>query len=238
MISEKWFVKNYSSFWKELLPFSLTFIRAVNTQNKGQEKEIRLVTSGRRMSYVSHIGFLLFKYALENNLDNNQLEAVNLDSPDYKKIELVANGQFQSFNDEEYIFVQLNNKELIDAKQITSSYLCKYGQSVHAVFSPMFKGCGIIDDCYGDLLIDNTLWESKCVNRPFSINDFRQLLTYVALNFVSHQHSIDRIGVYNPRFGTGFSIPINEFSQNLAGRDYLDIFNELLNFVTYEINSK
>src|SRR5579864_8207330 len=50
------------------------------------------------------------------------------------------------------------------------------------VKSPVFRGCGFVDECTGDLIIGNQLVEVKAGDRSFRATDIRQLLVYCALN--------------------------------------------------------
>ena len=70
------------------------------------------------------------------------------------------------------------------------------------VIQPRFKGCGILDSCYGDLLMGNTLYEVKCIERNLRSIDIRQILAYCALNYQSKQFDITDVCIVNR--GEGF----------------------------------
>jgi hypothetical protein len=83
--------------------------------------------------------------------------------------------------------------------------------------SPVFPGCGIIDECVGDVYFSNSLYEVKAGARLFRSIDVRQLLTYAALNKAAPRRSLTEIGLFNPRSGVAFTAPLEEICVEVAG---------------------
>ena len=95
---------------------------------------------------------------------------------------------------------------------------------LHLTLKPVFAGCGYISASEGDVLLKNTLYEVKTVDRPFRSVDIRQLISYAAMNSVSKQFVIERIGIINPRRGTRCDLDIEIVSTEISGRPASELF--------------
>lgn len=126
---------------------------------------------------------------------------------------------------------ELSASELLDAKEQIKRLrirLVRDGDINSIICRPEFKGCGIVDKCEGDILIENTLYEIKAGERPFRSIDLRQVLTYLALNRISESVGIDSIGVVNPRVGISFEMSVDEFSFEISGRDAVSLMDSIV----------
>lgn len=86
------------------------------------------------------------------------------------------------------------------------------------VLFPGFRGCGIIDNCVGDVISGDTLFEIKAAGRFFRSVDLRQLLIYAALNREANAYRIANIGVVNPRLGIYYRGSLAEVSYEISGK--------------------
>ena len=106
------------------------------------------------------------------------------------------------------------------------------------VIQPRFKGCGILDSCYGDLFMGSTLYEVKCVERNLRSIDIRQVLAYCALNYQSRQFDIDHVCIVNPRRGISFRFGVESLTQKASGKNSAELFHQigdfLMNFETIQ----
>ena len=82
---------------------------------------------------------------------------------------------------------------------------------------PYFKGCGLIDECFGDVIMGDTLYEIKSVSGNFIMEHFKQVFVYFALNYISKNYSLKNIAIYNPRKDLCFKIPIRISSFTFKG---------------------
>jgi hypothetical protein len=238
MISEKFFIENYSSFWKELFPMSLFFIKGVNLKNKECVYH-SLYTEGRRISFISQLSFILAERVLMKKISKEELLTLRQADKSFSLVFEYAKKQILQYPDaDERLVDALDEGEFIDVIELAKRLITFFNYGDNIKFSPMIKGCGFLDNCYGDLLLDKTLWEIKCVNHSFKMNDFKQLFTYVAFNSISRQYDIERIGLYNPRNNANFEINVNEFARIVSGREYNDLCLSLISFVTNENQSK
>lgn len=235
MINEKQLVNNYSSFWKSILPLQNIFQRKVNLDNKNtNDGFLKSDIVGRRRSYISQVSFWTYIYAINNNLNisNNKF-----DKDTENQIEELCSKQFDFYNKTiKDINKQLTKSEWDEiyelSKRLYKFFNDKYIKSEDIIFNPKFKGCGFLDDCCGDILIDGCLYEIKMVNRNFRVIDFQQILTYCSLNNLSKEYKIDRICMFNPRAGKYFVCDLNSFCIMISGKDKSILLHEIIDFFT------
>lgn len=96
------------------------------------------------------------------------------------------------------------------------------------LMDPPFPGCGILDNCRGDLVRGQTLFEVKAGDRSFRSVDVRQLITYAALNYQSKAYSIERVGLVNPRLGVRFETELEVLCKEVSGRSAPDLLSDLI----------
>ncbi len=99
------------------------------------------------------------------------------------------------------------------------------------VIQPRFKGCGILDSCYGDILAGSCLYESKMVDRNLRSADLRQLLIYCALNYGSRQYVIDRVAVLNVRRATVYDFTVEALARRAARKSAPELFHHITDFL-------
>lgn len=235
MISEKVFIKNFTGFWNSLFPLHNAFMKGVIMECSQYQSEIELNTSGRRFSFISEVGFQIFAQCKEHQISFGD---ITINSDLFKQVEGRCHEKFELFHDDDpTIRDSLSRNEFDDAIKITQSLSKKFpGNTV--VVNPKFVGCGIIDTCYGDILSNNTLYEIKSVTRNFNIIDFRQLITYCALNYVSKKYNINSIGLYNPKRNMIYKIDLELFASAIAGATISDIYWDIVNFISRDDTSK
>jgi len=96
---------------------------------------------------------------------------------------------------------------------------------------PRFKGCGILNSCYGDFLCDDCLYEVKMVDRNLRSVDLRQILIYCALNYQSRQFKINTACVINPRRGIAFRFDLENLAQRIARKNSAELFHQISDFL-------
>jgi len=110
------------------------------------------------------------------------------------------------------------------------------GKSI--ITRPHFIGCGIVDNCEGDILVGTTLYELKNVERDFRLTDIRQLLTYCALNTASGRRDIDTVGLINARSGLSYKMNVNKLSFLVAGVSSDELFGDVIRYITADSPSR
>ncbi len=235
MISEKIFARNYTGFWNALFPLNKAFLKGVLLECSQSQKELKLQTTGRRVSFVSEVGYQLFAKSVGNG---QNVASATYRSDLFIDIENTCTQKFKLFNDDDpTIYAPLSEAEFDDVIAI-ALVLERQFTGKNILVAPKFNGCSVIDTCYGDVLANDILYEIKSVNRNFNVLDFRQLITYCALNHVTKEFTINSIGLFNPKKGLHYTIPLGLFASAIAGAELNDLYWEIINFISQDDTSK
>lgn len=88
-----------------------------------------------------------------------------------------------------------------------------------------------LSDSQGDLYYDSTLVELKAGQRNFIVEDIRQLLVYILLNFLSKQYELRRVELLNPRTGQYFEMSLDIFIKRTSILSLEDLSIEFSNYL-------
>lgn len=97
---------------------------------------------------------------------------------------------------------------------------------------PQFSGCGTLDACCGDLIVDDILVEVKSGNRNFRSMDIRQVLIYCALNSVQRKYDIRSVSCVNPRRGVYFLVDLDTLCLQFASLSASEVLAELVYIIS------
>jgi len=128
-----------------------------------------------------------------------------------------------------------NPAELRESKELAqrlAEFFLRQSWIQGLVPRPALPGCGFLLACEGDVLVKNILVEVKTVERAFRIVDFRQVLTYLALNWASRSFSIEQVALLNPRRGRLILQTVSDLCFELSGRSATDLFEEIMLYVS------
>jgi hypothetical protein len=242
MISERDISEKFSVIWKQNFPLlTSNFIRVFNnTQieiiNKNQINSI----DGVRYDLISEAGFNLAEIAVKNKMVINDFLSVN-----ENVTALITSTAKSIWKSGKYLSedLEISNLEKDQMIKIANNIL-EFIDNLNGnavLFKPKLKGYGFIPDLEGDLLIDDTLYELKTVNRNFKSSDLKQLFIYLALKQVSSKSCWKYGGLYNPRKGVYCKFNVKNLIYNLSGGDTPnEVFENLLNGLIrdIEIDSK
>ncbi|TRL33057.1 hypothetical protein FM996_11265 [Methylosinus sporium] len=232
MISEVAFARDFSAFWRTVTPTLEGFIRRMNRGLYDRDDvPMQTMTAANRRAYVNEVAFETFCVV---SLRGQHAEvaqtaeatiAAAADTVKRSASSIPSDGDYED---------EFNSAEIQDIKeQVRRLTKRLVTPGSHRLYKPEFRGCGIIDTCRGDALVGNTLFEVKAGDRSFRSIDVRQLLTYLALNFVSGQYGIRFGGLVNPRIGVSFEVEVEELCFEVSGRDA----SGLLSDISYAISS-
>ncbi len=234
MIDEIVFSTRFSSLWSTLTPTMEHFVRSVNLSfYERYESEITSNIQPNERAVASEAAHM----ALARHLVIGQTEALpailhtsskGILADAVTRISKLRGEELQITTDETALL-----KEILDLAEALRIYLLHYENIDNTQPSPSFPGAGYIDFCTGDLLCDGTLIEIKNVDRNFRAKDFRQLLTYAALDYSSSNRRISDCALVNGRRGIYWKGSIDEFSRHCSGR----MANELLEDILHAISS-
>jgi len=233
MISERKFSSTFSSFWGQLLPMSNPFVRRLNLACERQVPPTisKMPVDREKRSVINELAFRLFKEKVVKNKVVSATRLKELSSEVIKYIEKL------SYNIPE--ISPLNSDEIDEAVEIGNALPSFFRKKdlPKVCFWPSFKGCGNIQTCQGDIILNDKLVEVKAGDRHFGINDIRQILTYLALNFSSQQYELNNIQLINPRTGLSFEAPIRTIVEECSGRLPTDVFLDIIEFISNEVGS-
>lgn len=216
MISEVNFAKNHSSFWTEYTPWSKDYVHSLNSglvEHLYASLEEKDDPKYRSVNNV--MAFTLFKnIACMNNND--------IDNAFVESVKILKN--YPRTNLDTYQLADPINCRTI--KAISDRLIYRY-KDKNTIFYPQFNGCGILDNCQGDLFSNQTLIEIKAGDRNITVQDLRQLLIYSALNWLSGACNIYYIELFNPRTGHLWNASIQEFISSISDLSMEELFEQI-----------
>lgn len=216
MISEASFSRGYSSFWTEYFPWLNSYCQSLNKYNLTEvHHPISETDLSEHRAINNTIAFFHFRNIASNSEFDLELS---------KDEGILFMKRFQRNNIDTYLFNETDQKIILTQVQHLVS---RYHNST--LVSPFFPGCGILDNCYGDIIQGNTLSEIKAGDRQIIPADLRQLIIYSALNWISTstKYEFNTIEIYNPRVGYSWSSSIDEFIFSIADIPKEDVFDQL-----------
>ena len=244
MISEKQFSEQFSGFWSQCLPFLTPHVIAEMNVNGTPMPDARGFVAkpldasedSSNNDLVAETGFGIFAAATEAGKSVDLIRNSAL----LKRVKKSAFERIKRLRGSEGKTKMKHLRGMGDAIEIAVRLEDFFGNegAGELVIQPHFKGCGILDSCYGDFLMGSTLFEVKCVERNLRSIDIRQVLTYCALNHQSRQFDIDQVCVVNPRRGISFRFPVEALAQQTSGKNSAELFHQigdfLMNFETIQ----
>lgn len=235
MINEKRFAESYNSFWNTILPMSASAVKNLKIISHNVNDVIEYEYIPKRRALINHFSFNIYKYSIKKKCS---ISIIKKDSELIKKLLCLTQKQLSAFISKDLPNLEdLNRNEMQESIQIAENlemfFKKHYKKSnTKIIANPKFRGCGIINNCYGDILIDKDLYEIKATKKYFEPKDIRQLLTYCALNFNNKRYNIENIGIYNPKVGLYFKINVNDICSLASGNNSITIFNSIVDFVS------
>jgi len=238
MISERKLISSHSSFWQAVLPMGAAFVRTMNTDLSRFAPPRPSVLPATRNAFISELGFRIYAATIDGAIDLGADQLAN----DRRVLSLAEGVQTyiaQLEGNTRYgPMDELERQESIALAKRLERFVNLQEADKEIVISPPFNGCGIVDDCEGDLLIGTRLYEVKNVERDFRLVDIRQLICYCALNRASRRHAIDSVGLVNARRGVFYRIDFNYLCLAVAGMTAPDLCAEVTNFISSDFPSR
>jgi hypothetical protein len=244
MISERQFSEQFSGFWTQCLPFLTPQVVAeMNVQGNPMPdsrgfvaKPLEPTEDTSNNDLVADTGFGIFTAAIQSGKSVYSIRNAEL-------LKQISEGAVDRITRLRSIEGKARAKGLRgtdDAFEIATrleDFFEAEGEDELKI-QPRFKGCGILDSCYGDLLMGETLYEVKCVERNLRSIDIRQVLTYCALNYQSRQYEITEVCIVNPRRGISFRFGVESLAQQASGKNAAELLHQigdfLMNFETIQ----
>ncbi|GBE51785.1 hypothetical protein BMS3Bbin14_00239 [bacterium BMS3Bbin14] len=232
MISERKFSNTFSSFWKQLFPMGEHFVRRLNLacERDAPPLESSMPVNRDKRAVINELAFRFFK----EKACNNKVNKKRMNELSNEVISYIENLSFSIPK-----IYPLTQEELEESVALSNSLPSFFSATdlPSLEFWPSFRGCGSIHACKADIFYKDTLVEVKAGDRHFRINDIRQIITYLSLNFASHQYVINNIELINPRTGLYFQAPVKTIIEESSGKQPVDIFSDIVEFISNEIGS-
>lgn len=238
MISELTFVRSYNTFWKSLFPGGEDYVRLINSAlGERFAKPLAFNDIPHRRALINGISFSLFELHTLNEEETDNIDRLTSDNPLLKKVLLKEKKALSNLRFGNKLSSKINGEELKVIKSISKRLIEQYSRRHQLKVRPHFKGCGIIFEANGDIVYNTTLSEVKAGERNFNIQDIRQIYVYLALNHESKELKLTQMELCNPRTGMIWCEYIDDVSDNIAGRSTIEVYSEIINFISNDNRS-
>lgn len=230
MISERRFATTYTAFWNNVTPLSNYCVHTLNENSKAFAKPIATNSLSHKRALIAEIGFEIFAHSLQFNKVKN-IEELSIDINDIvlqSKHRLIKELNEQRAN--QPLFSE-DIGEIYSIAQNLLNYFNKIDTSLLQL-RPSFQGCGIINKCEGDIIYEDNLIEVKSVNRTLRVVDVRQVLIYLALDFVARRKVFKNIIFINPRLGTSIKLATSNLALEVSGLELFELLNQIVLYVS------
>ena len=230
MITEKRFVSSHHAFWRELLPMGEHYIRTVNQELPRFCEPLKSYSSPRFHGIVNELAFRLFVRSTREDSSPEDLGAQAIAD------ELAGALAFiKSFRQHGRGPLPTPGEvELTEAIMLAQRTAAFFEQSSCGplLTQPRFPGCGWLSECEGDVLASTVLYEIKAGDRPFRMQDVKQVLVYCALNFAAKLYDIGDICLVNPREGRYFSESLSQLCELISGRSAMHVLSDVVEYAS------
>ena len=237
MITERQFAEQFSGFWNQCLPLlTPQTVAAMNIQGIPMPtargfvaKPLDPTEDPANNDLVADTGFGIFTAAIQREKSVYSIRNTAI----LKKVSESAVERISRLRNTEGKNRAKHLRGMDDPMKIATC-LEDFFEDEGAgklVIQPRFKGCGILDSCYGDLLKGNTLYEVKCVERNLRSIDLRQVLAYCTLNYQSQQFNITEVCIVNPRRGISFRFNVESLALQTSGKNSAELFHQISDFL-------
>ncbi|MBR6125600.1 hypothetical protein IKQ19_18745 [Candidatus Saccharibacteria bacterium] len=222
MISETTFARGYSSFWMERFPWLNSYVQSVNSY-KLEKFSSQIIDYDRveHRSINNVMAFIHFRNLMKDSsftIEKSKEEAL-------RYMQRFPRNNLSTYcfdsNDQRVVYGQISNLKRIPIRD--------------AIFDPDFSGCGIIDNCRGDILQGNKLIEVKGGNRYIQPADIKQLIVYLALDWISsNKYNIYQVEIYNPRVGFSWTTDADDLFRSVTSFTKEEVLEQLTKYLVMQ----
>ena len=229
MISETTFASNFTSVWKSLTPTSELFVRKING---GLYERVftpmNSVTAPSRRALINEVAFTLFVRHGDTLVPHNARRVSDLEIAACFAVAHEAITRLDRVHSSDVAEMDRTESDeaVRQAIRLATFFLAQNRGAI--MYNPDFQGCGMINSCFGDVLVGGALYEVKAGERRFRSVDIRQVLVYAALNYQANSHDIRTIGLFNPRTGVSFKASLDEFCFEVSGQASPDLLADIV----------
>lgn len=224
-MNERQFASHFSGFWHTSLPNLESVVRTLNLAAEREQRPLVSGISPDRRDIVSETSFQLARIRTPRsgrgepndvNLAFERAVAFLQEPPAHERA-------IGALNEEEVGEVRVLTDRLLQFTRLQLNGMAL----LQADFSPKFSGHGALEACEGDIVVDDRLIEVKCVDRAFRSTDFRQVLTYATLAYLSRAQTYASLVLYNSLRGTSIIVGTDELVRSSGGKTKEEFFHEV-----------
>ncbi len=231
MISERKLASGFASLWHEVTPMADTYWRTQNLYTTHFARPIENIVNPQLRAFTSELAFETFFQQRDNSFVSRQgarALAITCAPRVVTYISRFADGIVPAVASEEEAAIE----EALTLLNRLTMYFGEVEARKPLTIRPSFPGCGIVNDCQGDVVAGNTLYEVKAVDRGFRITDLRQLIIYAALGRSSRAFRFERLGLLNPRTSQCWVRDVDEISYAIAGTSGVELLDAVVEAIS------
>ena len=244
MISERTLASGFSPLWQSAFPLlTPNFIQVFNREyvehfRNSRGKRVRPVKRRSDVDapdLVAELAFQAIKVAIRGGMGlSDVFEDENLVRQAWEStLDLLQ--MYEGAAEEE-------GRELPNQAEVEDAFLLANNiraflppSSVEIEFSPRIRGAGAMPECEADLAVGDKLVEVKTVTRNFSSRDLRQLLVYLALDWVSGDRRWKNGCLLNPRRGLKADFVVESLVMRISGTSVGEAFRDLVDGICRDV---
>jgi hypothetical protein len=236
MISDRDFSRSYSGVWETLLPAASETIRKINQLSSKYHRGVRISVVGEWRPYVGELGFRVFEHATKEGQipKRNKKARERLEKNTRAYISRLGGN---SPGNSDQIGLDITWASAVEEAESLLKYVKKEAAGEKVVTRPHFRGCGILDDCKGDILTGSLLIEVKSTQGSFDQVAVRQLLIYSTLAMHAGKPQIELAGLCNPYLGNSIIMRLDDLAFDLAGLSAISLQRNIAEYLTVDLSS-
>lgn len=229
MITERRFADGFQSFWKSVMPMATDYIRRENLRLT-RFLEPMAETSTANRGVTNELAFRLFAESRALSVPIDGLTSASIRKAITTAVDFIRRFREYSRGPLDAPSKQAVEEAIELAQRL--EYFVVGRRPTTLTVQPTFPGCGWVDECSGDLLLDRTLCEVKASQDRFRSRDLRQVLIYAALNQLAGRYAVTDLCLVNPRLGVFLLEDLGDLCLEVAGAGPVDILNEIVAFIS------
>ncbi len=226
MIDALTFAHSYNAFWHTHAPTCEHFVRRLNIAEVRNFENPMNDSNTSNRALIAEYGFSVFCERVGDEARKRKRSEAQLNRSAWR----IAKARMGQYVGRGLVLREGLAKEEEEEAQEISIRLGKFFRKELdcVVLRPKFAGCGFVDNSEGDVLVKETIFEIKSVDRRFRSSDIRQLIVYSALNLSSNQFGVSRMGIVNPRRGEVWEGELEEVCEEVAGVSAQDLLGAII----------
>lgn len=221
MISERVFSVAYTSLWREVIPSAESYVRHINLNLERYAPPVEARSPPHMNGVVNEVSYRILLSKWRGRRRGFGVVKV----AEVRRIWSEVCVWLKVSKDERFSYNRDAHHDVIAIAKNLMVFLDRPGGDIS--MQPEFRGCGVVSDCFGDVLVGDVLVEVKAGGRGFRATDLRQIFTYCALARGAGDMAINSICLVNPRVGVGWSASLEDAALACGAISAVDLLDEI-----------